>query len=214
MAQSRAAATRKRTRIQRQKEEQILEAALSVFSERGFRGATLDEIAASAGLSKPNLLYYFSDKEDLHQRLLDRLLTHWLEPLSGLNPDGEPLEEILSYVQRKLELARRYPRESRLFANEILRGAHRLDSELSDLKTLVDEKATVVNAWIADGLLAECDAHHLIFSIWATTQHYADFDAQIRAVLGERGGEAQRFAEAELHLDRLFRRMLTPRSGA
>lgn len=187
-----------------------MEAALSIFSERGFRGATLDEIAAVAGLSKPNLLYYFRDKEDVHQRLLDRLLDNWLEPLRGLDPQGDPLEEILSYVCRKLELARHYPRESRLFANEILRGGTRLETELQDLKKLVDEKAAIITGWVERGLLAPCDAHHLIFSIWATTQHYADFDAQIRVVLPERSDEGNLFADAEIHLDRLFRRMLTP----
>jgi hypothetical protein len=52
-----------RTRIQIRNREAILEAALEVFSQHGFRGATVDMIAAEAGLSKPNLLYYFPSKE-------------------------------------------------------------------------------------------------------------------------------------------------------
>ena len=62
MAIPRAAKTQRRTRIQEEKEEQILEAALDVFSTHGFRGATIDEIAEAAGMSKPNLLYYFRTK--------------------------------------------------------------------------------------------------------------------------------------------------------
>ncbi|MBX9458327.1 MAG: TetR/AcrR family transcriptional regulator, partial [Rhizobium sp.] len=53
MAIPRAAKTQRRTRIQEEKEEQILEAALDVFSSHGFRGATIDEIAEAAGMSKP-----------------------------------------------------------------------------------------------------------------------------------------------------------------
>ena len=49
-----------RTRIQEKNIAAILEAALEVFSQHGFRGATLDQIAKAASLSKPNLLYYFS----------------------------------------------------------------------------------------------------------------------------------------------------------
>ena len=50
------------TRIQRRNREAILDAALEVFSAQGFRGATLDQIAERAGLSKPNMLYYFASK--------------------------------------------------------------------------------------------------------------------------------------------------------
>jgi len=122
----RAAQTRKRTRIQVERERSILEAALTVFSENGFRGTSIDQIAAQAELSKPNLLYYFGTKEEVHRRLLETLLHTWLEPLRQLNQDGEPLLEIRSYMRRKLELARDYPRESRLFANEMVRGAPHL----------------------------------------------------------------------------------------
>ena len=81
----------------------------------------MDQIAKAAGLSKPNLLYYFPSKEAIHIALLSRQLETWLDPLIALNPDGDPVAEILAYVERKLEMARNYPRESRLFAGEILR---------------------------------------------------------------------------------------------
>lgn len=197
------------TRIQREKTAVILEAALDVFSARGFRGATLDEIADAAGMSKPNLLYYFPSKEAIHDRLLADLLEDWLDPLHQLDPAGDPIEEICAYVDRKLSLSRQAPRESRLFANEVLRGAVRIRAFLEDeLKTLVDEKADVIRGWSADGRIAKVDPHHLIFSIWATTQHYADFDAQVVAVLG--GEDPQRFDEAAAFLTRLYREALKP----
>jgi len=199
---------RARTRIQQKNSEAILEAALEVFSQHGFRGATLDQIAERSSLSKPNLLYYFPSKEAIHAALIADLLKVWLDPLRELNPQGEPIDEILAYVRRKLELSRDFPRESRLFANEILQGAPRIQTPLhEELKPLVDEKAAVIAGWIAAGRLAPVDPHHLIFSIWATTQHYADFDVQVRAVLGP-GHDP--FAEADSYLTTLFRRSLTP----
>ena len=170
------------TRIQRRNTNAILDAALEVFSSQGFRGATLDQIARTAGLSKPNMLYYFPSKEAIHLALLEGLMDRWLEPLRQLDTEGEPLDEILSYMRRKLEMSQRMPRESRLFANEILQGAPRIQEELQDLKALVDEKSTIIQGWIKQGKLAKCDPRHLIFSNWATTQHYADFDAQVRVV--------------------------------
>ena len=55
--------SRNKTRIQKENEERILLAALEVFSQTGFHGATLDKIASAADMSKPNLLYYFKNKE-------------------------------------------------------------------------------------------------------------------------------------------------------
>jgi TetR/AcrR family transcriptional regulator len=206
-----AVAKRRRTRIQKEKRELILEAALEVFSMHGFRGATIDQIAEAAGMSKPNLLYYFRSKEDIHKTLIERLLDTWLAPLRELDADGDPLTEIRSYIRRKIEMARDFPRESRLFANEILQGAPRIMALLeTDLRRLVDEKAGIIRRWMHAGKLAPADPWHLIFSIWATTQHYADFDAQVRAVLGpERAGEG-RFEDAARYLERLFTEGLKP----
>ncbi len=196
------------TRIQRRNREAILDAALEVFSAQGFRGATLDQIAERAGLSKPNMLYYFASKEAIHEALLAGLLDTWLDPLRALDPKGEPVAEIMAYVHRKLEMSRLYPRESRLFANEMLQGAPRImDALTGDLKALVDEKAAVLQDWARQGHIADLPPHHLIFSIWALTQHYADFDVQVRAVLGE-GHDP--YAEADSFLDTLFRKLLLP----
>ena len=132
---------RPRTRIQTEKRELILQAALEMFSAHGFRGATVDEIADAAGMSKPNLLYYFRNKEEIHGTLMQRLLDTWLAPLRELDDIGDPMTELRSYIRRKLEMARDYPRESRLFANEILQGAPRVLPMLEgELRSLVDEK--------------------------------------------------------------------------
>lgn len=195
------------TRIQKRNRKKILDAALEVFSAQGFRGATLDQIAAVAGLSKPNLLYYFDSKEAMHRTLLDDLLDVWLAPLRAMNPDGEPRDEIMRYMRRKLQMSRDYPRESRLFANEVLQGVPRIEEEISvDLKALVDDRAALIRRWIAAGRLAAVDPHHLIFSIWALTQHYADFDAQIRMIRGQRDP----MDGAEAFLEMLFDRLLKP----
>jgi TetR/AcrR family transcriptional regulator len=205
------AKARPQTRIQREKQEIILEAALDVFSVHGFRGSTIDQIAEAAGMSKPNLLYYFPRKEEIHKRLLTEMLEVWLAPLRELDSDGDPIPEIRSYIRRKLEMSRDFPRQSRLFANEMLQGAPRVVDVLEgDLKDLVDDKARVILSWMEAGKINHTDPYHLIFSIWATTQHYADFDVQVRAVLGkDRGGEG-RFEDAARFLENLFMHGLMP----
>jgi TetR/AcrR family transcriptional regulator len=198
--------TKPETRIQKKNRTAILSAGLEVFSQSGFRGATLDQIAEAAGLSKPNLLYYFPSKEEIHQQLLTSLLSTWLDPLRKMNDSGDPIEEILGYAKRKLALSRDFPRESRLFANEILQGAPRLGDSMPALKTLVDKKAKIINGWAKAGKIAAIDPHHLLFLIWAQTQHYADFDVQVRAVLGR----DDPFPEAATFMEHMLRRTLAP----
>ena len=194
------------TRIQQKNRDLILEGALSVFSVSGFRGATIDQIAEAAGLSKPNVLYYFASKDDIHKTLLTTLLDMWLAPMVRINPDGDPLEEVMIYVRAKLEMSRRFPRESRLFAYEILQGAPHLTEILGGgLRDMVDRAAEILQGWMDEDRLAPVEPRHLIFSIWALTQHYADFDVQVRAVLGP-GHDP--FVEAEPFLDNLYRTML------
>ncbi|PVA09416.1 TetR family transcriptional regulator [Pelagivirga sediminicola] len=196
------------SRIQRRNRARISEAALDVFAQHGYRGATLDQIAERAGLSKPNILYYFSGKEEIHVTLLNQLMDRWLAPLRRIDPDGDPLTEILTYVRRKLKMSQKYPRESRLFANEILQGAPRIAPHLEqDLKPLVDGAAATIQGWIDAGRIAPTDPRHLIFSIWATTQHYADFAAQVGVLVEEKSPTDG----AEQFLTTLFTRMLQPR---
>ncbi|MEM1046165.1 MAG: TetR family transcriptional regulator C-terminal domain-containing protein [Pseudomonadota bacterium] len=206
---ARASGTQRPTRIQREKTERVLEAALEVFSTYGYRGSTVDQIATQAGMSKPNLLYYFDGKTAIHVALLERLMSTWLAPLRAISEDGDPMDEIRTYVRAKVKMSRDHPRESRLFANEILQGAPHIPSLLTgELKELVDQKAGILKGWMTAGKLAPCDPYHLIFSIWATTQHYADFDVQVRTLLGT--DSDQRFEEASTFLETLFLRGLKP----
>ncbi|MCX5478371.1 TetR family transcriptional regulator C-terminal domain-containing protein [Kaistia geumhonensis] len=194
---ARARQTKKRTRIQEENEERILDAALEVFSSYGLRGATIDQIAALAGMTKPNLLYYFRRKDDIYLSVLRRTLENWLQPLEDLGRGDDPRDEMRAYLERKLEMSRDNPKASRLYAMEMLQGAPVLRGVLGTrLKDLVDEKAALMRRWIAEGRMAPIDPYHLIFMVWATTQHYADFEIQVRAVLGDKAADNRHFKAA------------------
>jgi TetR/AcrR family transcriptional regulator len=175
-----------RTRVGEANAGRILDAALSVFARLGFAGARVDQIADAAGMSKANLLYYFRTKEQLYLAVLRRTLDMWLEPLRELDAERDPEAALGHYIARKLDYSRFHPEASRLFAMEIMQGAPMLSQVLAtDLAELVAAKVTTIERWIGDGRLTRVDPHHLIFTIWATTQHYADFAAQIRTLTGK-----------------------------
>lgn len=167
------------------KKEAILAAALTFFSQYGIHGTSLEQVAERAAVSKTNLLYHYPSKEALYIAVLKQILDVWLAPLRAFREDLQPLVAIGEYIRLKLEVSRDYPQASKLFCLEMLQGAPLLKGELTgDLKALVDDKAAIIAGWIASGKLAAVDPHHLIFMLWATTQHYADFASQVEAVTG------------------------------
>ncbi len=176
----------RRSRAVAAKRSAILSAALEYFSQFGIHGTSLDKVAERADVSKTNLLYYFPSKEELYIAVLKDLLDVWLAPLRALRHDQHPLEAIRDYIRLKLEVSRDHPQASRLFCMEMLQGAPLLKAELAgDLRHLVEDKATVIETWVQEGKLAAVQPNHLIFMLWATTQHYADFATQVEAITGQ-----------------------------
>ncbi|HDG1694455.1 TPA: HTH-type transcriptional regulator RutR [Kluyvera ascorbata] len=186
MAQDAVKKGGKRSQAVSVKKQAILTAALNTFSQYGIHGTRLEQVAELAGVSKTNLLYYFPSKEALYVAVMQQILDIWLAPLKAFREDLAPLVAIKEYIRLKLEVSRDYPQASKLFCLEMLQGAPLVMDELTgDLKALVVEKSAIIAAWVSAGKLAPIDPHHLIFMIWATTQHYADFATQVEAVTGK-----------------------------
>ena len=202
-----AGENRKNSRIQVRNREKILGAATDSFSLYGYRGATLDQIAAAAEMSKPNLLYYFSSKEELYLAVLRNVLEIWLIPLRELGEQDEPKPAISAYIDQKMELSRLYPAASRVFANEIAAGAPVLKPVLDTyLRKIVVKQARVIRRWIKQGKMAAVDPYHLLMMIWAVTQHYADFAVQIDAVLGKTLDDRKFYNQARKNVKRVLMR--------
>jgi TetR/AcrR family transcriptional regulator len=201
-----------RSRAGQENVERILDRALDIFATFGFRGSRIGQIAAAAGLSKTNLLYYFRSKEDLYLAVLQRTLDMWLEPLRSLDPDRDPGEAIAAYIRHKLTASRDAPAASRLFALEVIQGAPLLGPVLrAQLAGLVASKAATIQAWIDAGTIVAESPRHLIYTIWATTQHYADFAAQIRAIEGRDLSDPAYFEETCRHVTATVLRGILPR---
>jgi TetR/AcrR family transcriptional regulator len=189
---------RSKTRIGGENIEKILDAGLDVFSRYGFRGARIDQIAEAAGMSKPNLLYYFRTKSELYVAVLTRTLEMWLAPLREIDAGADPRDALVNYITRKIAYSRSHPQDSRLFAIEILQGAPMLRATLKDeLAPLIADKVAILKRWIDQGKLGAVEPLHLLFQIWATTQHYADFAAQIELLTGKTLDDPAFFASVE-----------------
>jgi TetR/AcrR family transcriptional regulator len=186
-------------RIRRRNHARILDAAERIFAEKGYDGATTAAIAAAAGLPKSNLHYYFPTKEAVYRAVIDGTLRLWLAAFDPISADDDPAEALAAYVRRKMRHSFEHPLASRVFAQELLRGAPVVRDFLAgELRAWVEARSAVIRAWIAQGRMAALEPAHLFFTIWAATQTYADFDAQITAVLGrERQTATDREAATE-----------------
>lgn len=160
-----------------QKRNQLLNAALDVFSQYGFNGASLDEIAQLADMHKSNIFYYYENKEALYVEVLTTVLQKWLAPLQTLEAELEPTEALTHYLMTKIEIAKTQPKASKLFALEIIQGApHLLPILKGPIKKLFKRKAKVILNWQEQGKISkDIDAELLIINIWGITQNYADF---------------------------------------
>ena len=178
--------------------EHILAATEKVFSQYGFEGATMTQLAAAAGLPKANLHYYFGTKEGLYRAVLEGILALWLDDAAEwIVPERHPAEGLAGYVRAKMAHSRQRPHASRIFAGELLRGAPHIMMYLGlELRNRVTALASVIEGWSARGLMDPVHPVHLLFNIWAMTQTYADFDVQIRAVMGKVSIDDAEFAVA------------------
>nr|WP_298376295.1 TetR/AcrR family transcriptional regulator [uncultured Halomonas sp.] len=171
------------TQTRQRNEQRIFEAAEQVFASHGYRGASVQAIAEAAELPKSNVLYYVGSKRKLYVALLERMMGRWNAMLDDISVEDDPAEVLEAFIRSKMELTRTHPQGSRLFAAEILQGAPFLQDYLrGELREWVQTRAAVFKQWAEQGLMAPVDPVWLIFLIWSSTQHYADFEAQILGI--------------------------------
>ncbi len=180
-------------------EADIAAAAVRVFAECGYEGASIALIAERAGLSKQNLMYYFPTKQALYQRVLDAVLDDWLARMDSLAEQRqEPGAMLRAYVQAKLRFSREQPLASRVYAMEVIGGAQLYGGQIQQrVVPMLRKDIAVFERWIAAGQIAPVNATHLLFAIWAMTQAYADSAAQMALVLKRKQLSRKDFDDGE-----------------
>lgn len=184
--------------IREENERIILEAAEDVFANYGYEGATTSRIARQAGIPKANLHYYFATKEILYRRVIDKIFNIWLDAANSFDDCDDPVEAISRYIDKKMDISRLNPKGSKVWANEIIQRAPVIQDYLeTTLRTWSDSRASVIQRWIDQGKISDVDPKHLLYMIWATTQHYADFGHQIKTLNDGEGLSDEQFAKAK-----------------
>jgi TetR/AcrR family transcriptional regulator len=167
----------------------IRAAAIDEFSLHGFKGTSTQAIAERAGITKPQLHYYISGKDELYEELLMQVLHEWKVVFSFDGNINDPARVLATYIRAKLDHAFDNPEISRIFTREVLDGGRNLERYWPNARAWSQKKIDIINGWIARGLIPPMDAHLLLMHIWALTQHYADFALQVRVIKGIPAGD-------------------------
>ena len=174
----------------------IFAAAKTEFVTYGFKGASIKRIAERAGLPRANIHYYFDNKTDLYQQLLNQILDVWNARFDTFDESDDAKTALSAYIRAKVMYSKTDPEGSRLFASEIIHGAPHLKPYLDDeFKQWVKRKTRVIEAWIMQGKIKPVNPLHLLFLIWSATQHYADFNVQVTSAMDKPQLDEQDYEE-------------------
>lgn len=172
--------------IRKKNMELILTAAKTEFVIYGFQGTSIKRIAERASIPRANIHYYFKDKTDLYQQVLTEIIISWNTSFDTLSIDDDPKVILTAYIHEKIMHAKHDPDGSKIFASEVIHGAPILKDYLhTEFKQWLDEKITIIETWIKQGKIDAINPYHLLFLIWSSTQHYADFNVQVFAAFGK-----------------------------
>ncbi len=197
-----------------EKEQAILREAETQFARFGFEGASLENIAAAAGISRHNLLYYFPSKDTLYRRVLDDVMTQWLEGMGALAVGDDPAAALRRYIGAKMQSSRDRPDGSRVFTKEVIAGAPRYaDAITQRVLPVLATDVRVFDRWARQGRIKKVNFTHLMFVIWAATQAYADLAPQFALLLGKPALDAADFDAAQALIERLVLGGLQPREA-
>ena len=170
----------KQANKRKQSQDAIMDAARDEFIQQGFKGATVQAIADNAIMPKANVLYYYQNKENLYHKVLEQTLEMWDTAIGDIVLEDGPKIALERFISAKVDIAFENPKASKIYAMEIIQGAQHIDNFARVyLRNWVKEKSQIFEHWMNAGEMAKVDPVKLIFLIWSTTQHYADFETQI-----------------------------------
>jgi AcrR family transcriptional regulator len=119
----------------KQTEEKIFEAATDVFVEKGMDGARMQDIATHAGINKALLHYYFRTKDQLFNKVFEKIAGRMFSKFAPVFDENIPLEEkIRFFFSAHISFMKDNPRLPGFILNEINRNPTRIKKLLSTIE--------------------------------------------------------------------------------
>lgn len=133
---------------------QILEAAVRLFYEAGFEGASLRDLSAKVGINKATIYHYFESKEDILFDLVHRVGQELLEGVrEAFRKGGEPLEVLeamirfqIGYVEHHVEEIKVLVEEKKSLRADLQQASRETEAEILQLYKEALERCQAVGS--------------------------------------------------------------------
>ncbi|HNZ47426.1 MAG TPA: TetR/AcrR family transcriptional regulator [Candidatus Hydrogenedentes bacterium] len=149
-------------------ETRLLESALQLFSEKGYEGTSIREIIEGAGVTRPVLYYYFTNKEDLFRKLLEPALAKYTRTLADIRENySDAVGRLKAIARATFRFAEENPQAVRLVLQLYFappKGGPRLDKTIYRLRRFrfLEE---IMQEGLEKGELAGGDAQGLALAL-------------------------------------------------
>ncbi len=132
----------------------ILNAATQIFSEVGFAGARVDDIAEKAGVNKATIYYHIGNKEILYSHMLHDIFGNTLEQIAGsVNAEEGPEEKLRVYIHGFTRLIGGHPHIAPLMLREVASGGQHIPEIVAgDMADMLSLLTNILDQGVRSGI--------------------------------------------------------------
>ena len=191
----------------------ILEAAEFQFARHGYEGTTIQAIADRAGITKRQVLYFFSNKKTLYSEVLKRIFEHWRSEDFSMWP-GQPIKVFEEYMEHLLEQARTNPTHNKFMINEMLRGApvFKENRRERDVLKHTNQRIMRMQEWIDQGLIRDLDPKFFLFFLWSMQHFFVVFEPEVAMFLDKEKLSKSDWSDIKEQMKQFVQILLVPDS--
>ena len=207
-----ASAASPRDHDSRSTRQQILDEAIACFSQAGYDGTSLNDIAAGVGIRRPSLLHHFPSKEALYQEVFEHLLSDWFDRLAGaIAAPEEGWDKVELVLRAGFRFFADNPSYVRLVRREAIDGGQHLGIDLASvLRPTFDLAADYFDREMAVGTFRTTDSRQLMITGYGALLSYFSDEAFLEGLLDMAPMSDDALAAREEHVVQFFRAALLP----
>jgi TetR/AcrR family transcriptional regulator len=138
--------------------EALFEATVTVLSDRGVEGMTMDRVALAAGVAKGSVYNYFGSKKGLLEFVYSKMIDPVFEDLTGRKTAKQPaIEKLTSHLRMLLEHIAKHSRVFRLLFEDDTAHGLLQSTERSTLEAGCQHLACIFSQGISEGVFRPAD---------------------------------------------------------
>lgn len=147
----------------------IFESAIKIFSESGYRGATMDDIAANAGLAKGTLYYHFTSKEEIFNFIVEeglKILQNQVIEVQKM--DMGPIEKLIKICKIQLTFLYGYTDFFKIVMSQLWGNESRQDELRQKIRTYINEIEVNIKNAMENGQIEKGDIELIAFQFFGS----------------------------------------------